>query len=196
LWIFTIPIWFFPLRNPAHSPGLKINVLLIISFLYLWVWPWKIKSDVSNKSSFINSGWCTTQILLFFKLKKNGSLFRSQSNSFEASSKFIFSKMSLFPKTPINLQFNFLKANKDLGKVISPVWMTKSTFLSLNILHILEIFLRLLWVSPTIPTLNYDVFSRIWIPQAVPRPITWVMPILAPSTCLLPASPLKWVQIS
>ena len=136
------------------------------------------------------------QILLFFKLKKNGSSLRSQLNSFDASNKFFFSKMSLLPNTPVNLQFNSLKANKDLGKVISPVWITKSTFFSLNILHILEIFLRLLWVSPTIPTLNYDVFSRIWIPQAVPRPITWVMPNLAPSTCLSPASPLKWVQTS
>ena len=42
----------------------------------------------------------------------------------------------------------------------------------------------------------YAAFSRMWIPQALPRPITWVIPIRAPSTCRWPAAPRRWVDTS
>src|SRR5207248_1403056 len=39
-------------------------------------------------------------------------------------------------------------------------------------------------------------FSRIWMAQAEPRPITCVRPTLAPSTWRAPASPRRWVVTS
>src|SRR5690606_16975907 len=41
-----------------------------------------------------------------------------------------------------------------------------------------------------------EAFSRMWIAQALPRPITWVMPSRAPSTWRFPASPRRWVDTS
>ena len=43
---------------------------------------------------------------------------------------------------------------------------------------------------------SYATFSRMWIAQALPRPITWVMPRRAFSTWRLPASPRRCVAIS
>ena len=43
---------------------------------------------------------------------------------------------------------------------------------------------------------RYAAFSRMWIAQALPRPITWVMPNFAPWTWRLPASPRRWVDTS
>ena len=39
-------------------------------------------------------------------------------------------------------------------------------------------------------------FSRMWMPQALPKPITWVRPMRAPSTWRSPASPRRWVETS
>lgn len=41
-----------------------------------------------------------------------------------------------------------------------------------------------------------QTFSRTWIAQALPRPITWVRPSRAPSTWRLPASPRRCVATS
>ena len=38
--------------------------------------------------------------------------------------------------------------------------------------------------------------SRMWTPQAEPRPMTWARPTLAPSIWRSPASPRRWWQIS
>ena len=46
------------------------------------------------------------------------------------------------------------------------------------------------------PVAQALTFSRMWMPQALPSPITWVMPTLAPSTWRLPASPRRWVDTS
>ena len=39
-------------------------------------------------------------------------------------------------------------------------------------------------------------FSRMCTAQALPRPMTWVRPTLAPSICRSPASPRRWVVTS
>src|SRR5436305_891492 len=39
-------------------------------------------------------------------------------------------------------------------------------------------------------------FSRMWTPQAEPRPITWARPTLALSIWRSPASPRRWWQTS
>ena len=39
-------------------------------------------------------------------------------------------------------------------------------------------------------------FSRMWIPQADPSPMTWVSPTLAPAIWRSPASPRRWVATS
>ena len=39
-------------------------------------------------------------------------------------------------------------------------------------------------------------FSRMWTPQAEPRPMTWARPTLAPSIWRSPASPRRWWQTS
>jgi hypothetical protein len=43
---------------------------------------------------------------------------------------------------------------------------------------------------------GYAAFSRMWIPQAEPRPITWARPTLALWICRGPASPRRCWQIS
>lgn len=46
------------------------------------------------------------------------------------------------------------------------------------------------------PESTQSTFSRTWIAQALPRPMTWVIPKRAPSTCRSPASPRRWVLTS
>jgi hypothetical protein len=63
---------------------------------------------------------------------------------------------------------------------------------------------RASWARPTPSRLDVEKvsmgqaadFSRMCTAQALPRPMTWVRPTLAPSICRSPASPRRWVATS